>query len=52
MDTRPTRPVSLGVQFQRDYIRRDAESGINLPARMRPETLARIGALAKYLLVL
>lgn len=32
------------------YIRRDAESGENLPARMLPETLARIGPLAKYVL--
>ena len=32
------------------YIRREAQSGGNLPARMRPETLARISPLAKYLL--
>jgi ectoine hydroxylase-related dioxygenase (phytanoyl-CoA dioxygenase family) len=36
--------------IQGAYIRRDAESRINLTARMRPETLARIGALAKYVL--
>ncbi|HEV2765844.1 MAG TPA: phytanoyl-CoA dioxygenase family protein [Pyrinomonadaceae bacterium] len=36
--------------IQGAYIRRDARSGFNLPARMRPETLARIGPLAKYLL--
>jgi hypothetical protein len=36
--------------IQGAYIRRDAESGENLPARMLPETLARIGQLAKYLL--
>lgn len=36
--------------IQGAYIRRDATSGVNLPARMRPETLARIGPLAKYLL--
>jgi hypothetical protein len=36
--------------IQGAYIRRDAESGENLPGRMLPETLARIGPLAKYLL--
>jgi len=36
--------------LQGAYIRRDAQSGANLPARMLPETLARIGPLAKYLL--
>jgi ectoine hydroxylase-related dioxygenase (phytanoyl-CoA dioxygenase family) len=36
--------------IQGAYIRRDAESRINLPARMRPETLGRIGELAKYVL--
>jgi ectoine hydroxylase-related dioxygenase (phytanoyl-CoA dioxygenase family) len=32
------------------YIRRDAQTGINLAARMCPETLGRIGRLAKYVL--
>ena len=36
--------------IQGAYIRRDAEAGINSPARMLPETLGRISALAKYLL--
>jgi ectoine hydroxylase-related dioxygenase (phytanoyl-CoA dioxygenase family) len=36
--------------IQGAYIRREAQSGFNLPARMRPETLARISPLAKYLL--
>jgi ectoine hydroxylase-related dioxygenase (phytanoyl-CoA dioxygenase family) len=36
--------------IQGAYIRRDAQSGVNPPARMRPETLARISPLAKYLL--
>ncbi len=36
--------------IQGAFIRREATSGVNLPARMRPETLARIGGLAKYLL--
>jgi hypothetical protein len=36
--------------IQGAYIRRDAESGINQAARMRPETLGRIGDLAKYVL--
>lgn len=36
--------------IQGAYIRRGARAGIDLPARMRPETLARIGTLAKYLL--
>jgi ectoine hydroxylase-related dioxygenase (phytanoyl-CoA dioxygenase family) len=35
--------------IQGAYIRRDAESGEHLPARMLPETLARIGPLARYL---
>src|SRR5262249_50788192 len=38
--------------IQGAYIRREAPSGANLPARMRPETLARIGPLARYLLAL
>ena len=36
--------------LQGAYIRRHAPSGMDLPARMRPETLARIGPLAKYVL--
>jgi ectoine hydroxylase-related dioxygenase (phytanoyl-CoA dioxygenase family) len=36
--------------IQGAYIRREAQARVNLPARMRPETLARIGPLAKYLL--
>lgn len=36
--------------IQGAYIRRDARSGFDLPARMRPETLARVGPLARYLL--
>ena len=36
--------------IQGAYIRREAQSGVNLPARMRPETLDRIGPLARYLL--
>jgi len=36
--------------IQGAYIRREAQSGGNLPARMSPETLARIGPLARYLL--
>jgi Phytanoyl-CoA dioxygenase (PhyH) len=36
--------------IQGAYIRRTEKSAGNLPARMRPETLERIGALAKYLL--
>jgi ectoine hydroxylase-related dioxygenase (phytanoyl-CoA dioxygenase family) len=38
--------------IQGAYIRREAPSGSNLPARMRPETLARISPLAKYLLAI
>ncbi len=38
--------------IQGAYIRRTETSGANLPARMRQETLHRIGALAKYLLTL
>jgi hypothetical protein len=38
--------------IQGAYIRRGAESGANLPARMTPETLARISPLAKHLLAL
>lgn len=36
--------------IQGAYIRREARSGGNLPGRMRPETLARIGSLARYVL--
>ena len=36
--------------IQGAYVRREARSGIDLRARMRPETLARIGPVAKYLL--
>ena len=36
--------------IQGAYIRRSETSGETLPTRMRPETLDRIGALAKYLL--
>jgi ectoine hydroxylase-related dioxygenase (phytanoyl-CoA dioxygenase family) len=36
--------------IQGAYIRREARSGVDLSARMRPETLARIGPLARYLL--
>ena len=36
--------------IQGAYIRREAPSGVNLPERMRPETLARISPLAKYVL--
>ena len=36
--------------IQGAYIRRDAVPGINLRARMLPETLGRISALAKYVL--
>jgi ectoine hydroxylase-related dioxygenase (phytanoyl-CoA dioxygenase family) len=36
--------------IQGAYIRREAQAGFNSAARMRPETLARIGSLAKYLL--
>jgi ectoine hydroxylase-related dioxygenase (phytanoyl-CoA dioxygenase family) len=38
--------------IQGAYIRRDDKQGTNQSARMRPETLARIGALAKYVLKL
>ena len=33
--------------IQGAYVRRDAQSPVNLPDRMRPETLARIGPLAR-----
>jgi ectoine hydroxylase-related dioxygenase (phytanoyl-CoA dioxygenase family) len=36
--------------IQGAYIRRNDKQGMNQAARMRPETLARIGALAKYVL--
>ena len=36
--------------IQGAYIRRTETSGETLPARMRPETLNRIGPLARYLL--
>jgi len=36
--------------IQGAFIRREAQSGIDQRSRIRPETLARIGGLAKYLL--
>lgn len=36
--------------IQGAFIRREAQAGFNLSARMRPETLGRIGVLARYLL--
>lgn len=36
--------------LQGAFIRRDAPAWLNLPARMRPETLTRISELAKYLI--
>ena len=36
--------------IQGAFIRREARSWVNLPSRMRPETLARISRLARYLL--
>jgi ectoine hydroxylase-related dioxygenase (phytanoyl-CoA dioxygenase family) len=36
--------------IQGTYLRRDATPAINQAARMRPETLGRIGPLAKYVL--
>ncbi|HEX8267022.1 MAG TPA: hypothetical protein VF596_16590 [Pyrinomonadaceae bacterium] len=36
--------------IQGAYIRREAQSGVNLTKRMLPETLARISPLAKYVL--
>jgi ectoine hydroxylase-related dioxygenase (phytanoyl-CoA dioxygenase family) len=36
--------------IQGAYIRRDAQSGVNQAARIRPDTMSRIGDLAKYLL--
>jgi ectoine hydroxylase-related dioxygenase (phytanoyl-CoA dioxygenase family) len=38
--------------IQGAFIRRTEKSGLDLPARMRPETLDRLGSLAKYLLTL
>jgi Phytanoyl-CoA dioxygenase (PhyH) len=36
--------------IQGAFIRRERQSGIDLPARMLPDTLARIGPVAKYVL--
>ena len=36
--------------IQGAYIRREARSGVSLPERMHPDTLARIGPLARYVL--
>ena len=38
--------------IQGAFIRRAEKSGVDLPARMRPETLDRLGSLAKYILTL
>jgi ectoine hydroxylase-related dioxygenase (phytanoyl-CoA dioxygenase family) len=43
--TKEPRPSIQGA-----YIRRDDKQGTNQAVRMRPETLGRIGALAKYVL--
>lgn len=40
----------LRRSIQGAYIRRDAEPAVNQAARIRPETLGRIGHLAKYVL--
>ena len=36
--------------IQGAFIRREARSAVNFPERMRPDTLARIGPLARYVL--
>jgi len=36
--------------IQGAYIRRDAQAGVDQAARIRPDTLSRIGSLARYLL--
>ena len=46
----PNRTDTPRRSIQGAYIRRTEASGENLPARMKPETLDRIGGLAKYLL--
>ena len=38
--------------IQGAYIRREAKSGVDLPARMRAETVSRIGAVAKVVLAI
>jgi hypothetical protein len=38
--------------IQGAYIRRDAKSGIDLRSRMRPETISRLGAIAKHVLAI
>ena len=38
--------------IQGDFVRRTAQSGIEFSTRMRPETLGRISAFARYLLSL
>jgi ectoine hydroxylase-related dioxygenase (phytanoyl-CoA dioxygenase family) len=38
--------------IQGAYIRREVQGAVNLPARMHPETLARLSPLAKYLLAI
>jgi ectoine hydroxylase-related dioxygenase (phytanoyl-CoA dioxygenase family) len=42
--------LSARRSIQGAFIRRDLTSGFNLASRMRPETLSRIGPLAKYLI--
>ena len=44
--------VYVARSIQGAYIRRTERSAIDLPARMRADTLARLGSLAKYLLAL
>ena len=46
------RSISKRRSIQGAFIRREAEAAMNQSARIRPETLRRIGELAKYLLAL
>jgi hypothetical protein len=46
----PNRTDTPRRSIQGAYIRRTEASGETLPARMTPETLDRLSALAKYLL--
>jgi len=50
MDTLQTCEPRRSIQGA--YIRRDAESGFIQAARLRKETLPRIGPLAKYFLAI
>lgn len=50
MDIRKIRLASIAARYKTPMSGVKPGPGVNLPARMRPETLARTGPLVRYLL--